>query len=138
MSTKRNFLGTGIAFPLRVNPNGGITMASEEQLVQQSIWLILATGKGELKGNPKFGCGIHDYVFTNNTPAQQAQIAHQVQDALQRWERRIDVIDIRVSDGEALNQLLISVEYRLRSTHAFGNLVYPFYLLDEGGAGNAT
>jgi Bacteriophage baseplate protein W len=138
VSGPRQFLGTGFAFPLRVGPNGGIAMASEEQLVQQAIWLILATGKGELKRNPNFGCGIYDYVFTDNTPANQAQIAHQVREALLRWERRIDVIDIRVGDGETPNQLLISVDYRLRSTHAFGNLVFPFYLLDEGGPGRAA
>ena len=138
MSTTRKFLGTGFAFPLQVTPNGSIAMASEEKLVQQSIWLILATAKGELKRNANFGCGIHDFLFTDNTPARQAQIAHQVRDALTRWERRIDVIDIQVGDGEAPNQLLISIDYRLRSTHAFGNLVFPFYLLDEGGSGRAA
>ncbi|RKF14888.1 baseplate protein [Roseovarius spongiae] len=138
MSAPRKFLGTGFAFPLRVTPNGGIALVSEERLVQQSIWLILATGKGELKRNPTFGCGIHDFVFTDNTPASQAQIAHQAREALLHWERRIDVIDIHVGDGEAPNHLLISIEYRLRATHAFGNLVFPFYLLDEGGSGRAA
>lgn len=138
MRTSREFLGRGFAFPLRVTPNGAIAMAGEEQLVQQSIWLILATSKGELKRNPTFGCGIHDYVFTDMTPANMAQIAHQVRDALLRWERRIDIIDISVTQGDAPNQLMIGVEYRLRSTHAFGNLVFPFYLLDEGGPGRAA
>ena len=138
MSAPRKFLGTGFAFPLRVTPNGSIALAREEELVQQSIWLILATGKGELKRNPTFGCGINDYVFTDNTPSNQAQIAHQVREALLRWERRIDIIDIRVGDGEAPNHLLISVDYRLRSTHAFGNMVFPFYLLDEGGTGRGA
>jgi phage baseplate assembly protein W len=138
MSAPRQFLGRGFAFPLRVGPNGGIAMASEEQLVQQSIWLILATSKGELQRNPTFGCGIHDYVFSDNTPPNRAQIAHQVRDALLRWERRIELIDIAVTDGEAPNQLLIAIDYRLRATHAFGNLVFPFYLMDEGGTSRAA
>jgi hypothetical protein len=138
MSRTRAFLGTGIAFPLRVTPNGAIALASEEQLVQQSIWLILGTAKGELKRNPTFGCGINDYVFSDMTPANMAQIAHQVREALLRWERRVDIIDIQVGPGEAPNQLLISIEYRLRATHAFGNLVFPFYLRDEGGPGRAA
>ena len=138
MKKTRKFLGAGIAFPLRVTPNGGIAMAREEQLVQQSIWLILATAKGELKRNPTFGCGIHDYVFTDNTPSNQAQIAHQVREALMRWERRVDLTDVQVGDGDAPNQLLIAIDYRLRSTHAAGNLVFPFYLNDEGGSGRAA
>jgi len=138
MSAPRKFLGRGFAFPLQVTRNGGIAMASEESLVQQSIWLILATSKGELQRNPNFGCGIHDLVFTDNIPAARAQIAHQVRDALLRWERRIDLIDLVVEQGEAPNQLLIAIDYRLRSTHAVGNLVFPFYLFDEGGTSRAA
>ena len=138
MRQTRKFLGTGIAFPLQVTPTGKISLASEEVLVQQSIWLILATAKGELKRNPTFGCGIHDYVFTNNTPANHAQIAFQVRQALNRWEKRIDVSDIQVSEGETANQMLIAIDYRLRATHAFGNLVFPFYLNDQGGSGRAA
>jgi hypothetical protein len=43
-----------------------------------------------------------------------------------------------VTDGEAPNQLLIAIDYRLRATHAFGNLVFPFYLMDEGGTSRAA
>ncbi|TIX49629.1 GPW/gp25 family protein [Alteraurantiacibacter aquimixticola] len=138
MSGSRQFLGSGFAFPLRVDPRGSISRASEEQLVQQSIWVILATAKGELQRNPRFGCGIHDFVFAANTPANRAQIAHQVRQALLQWEARIDLIDVRVTEGEAPTQLLISIDYRLRANHAFGNLVYPFYLFDQGSAGNAA
>ena len=138
MKQSREFLGTGLAFPLQVTPNGKIALASEEALVQQSIWLILATSMGELKRIPKFGSGIHDFVFADNTPATHAQIAFQVRTALTRWEKRVDVIDIKVQAGEAPNHLLIAIDYRLRATHAFGNLVFPFYLTDEGGSGRAA
>ena len=138
MNKSRDFLGQGMAFPLRVTPNGRFAMVREEQLVQQAIWLILATSKGELKRNRSFGCGIHDFVFTDNAPANRAQIAHQVREALVRWEKRIDVTDIQVSEGETPNLLLIGIDYRLRSTHSFGNLVFPFYLNDVGGSRGAA
>lgn len=138
MTASRRFLGSGFAFPLRVNPRGGIETASEERLVQQSIWVILSTAKGELQRNPNFGCGIHDLVFTNNIPANRAQIAHQVRAALLEFERRIDLVDVRVDAGGAPNQLLIGIDYRLRANHAYGNLVYPFHLFDGGGASNAA
>lgn len=138
MSATRAFLGSGLAFPLRVNARGGIEKAAEERLVQQSIWVILSTAKGEMQRNPRFGCGIHDFVFAANTPANRAQIAHQVRAALLEWEHRIDLVDIRVNAGEMPTQLLIGIDYRLRANHAYGNLVYPFYLLDRGGAGNAA
>lgn len=138
MTATRRFLGSGFAFPLRVDPRGGIGRASGEDLVQQSIWVVLSTAKGELQRNPRFGCGIHDFVFTTNTPANRAQIAHQVRQALLEWERRIDLVDVRVAQGEGANVLLIAIDYRLRANHAYGNLVYPFYLADQGSAGHAA
>lgn len=138
MSATRKFLGCGFAFPLRVDPRGGIERASEENLVKQSIWVILSTSKGELQRNPRFGCGIHDLVFCANTPSNRAQIAHQVRQALLEWERRIDLTDVRVLQGESANDLLIAIDYRLRANHAYGNLVYPFYLTDQGSTGDAA
>jgi phage baseplate assembly protein W len=138
MTASRKFLGSGFAFPLRVTPQGGIDRAAEEPLVQQAMWVILATAKGEMQANPGFGCGIHDLVFVNNTPPNRAQIAHQVRDALLSWEHRIDVIDVRVDAGDEPNQLMIGIDYRLKTTHAYGNLVYPFYLSDTEGSANAA
>jgi phage baseplate assembly protein W len=138
-AASRAFLGTGIGFPLRVNPRGSLEWTREEALVQQSIWIILATAKGEMQMNPRFGCGIHDLVFVANTPANRAQIAHQVRAALLEWERRIDLVDVRVHEGETPTTLMIEIDYRLRANHAFGNLVYPFHILDGGGgAGDAA
>jgi phage baseplate assembly protein W len=131
----RAFLGTGLKFPIRVNPQGGLSWSSEEQNVQESIWIILATAPGERQMLPRFGCGIHDYVFAPNTPGVQGNIAHHVRTALSAWEPRIDVLDVRVTapDGEP-NLLLIRVDYRIRSTNSYSNTVYPFFIREGTGA----
>lgn len=131
--SSREFLGSGFAFPIRVSPAGGLAMTRDEALVRQSIWVILATARGEMQRNPRFGCGVRDFVFAANTPANRAQIAEQVRLALAEWERRIDLVDVRVTEREVPTSLLIEIDYRLRSNHAFGNLVYPFHLLDTAG-----
>lgn len=130
----RAFLGRGVAFPLRVNARGGLDWSAGEASVQQSIWIILATARGEMQMNPRFGCGIHDFVFRANTSANRAQIAHQVRSALLEFERRIDLMDVRVREGENATTMLIEIDYRLRANHAFGNLVYPFYIRDGGAS----
>jgi hypothetical protein len=132
---KRKFLGTGWKFPVRVTPAGGFPFSSGEQSVQESIWIILATARGERQMLPRFGCGIHDLVFAPDNPATQGTVAHLVKEALAEWEARIDVLDVNVSSspGEE-NTLLIRVDYRIRSNNAFGNLVYPFYLTEGPGA----
>ncbi len=126
---KREFLGTGWDFPIRINPRGGLSFASGEQDVQEAIWVILSTAKGERQMLPTFGCGIHEYVFAPNNPSTRNNIAQQVRLALTTWEPRIDVQSVRVdSSPDEENKLLIRVDYRIRSSNTSRNLVYPFYI----------
>jgi phage baseplate assembly protein W len=128
-SDTRDFLGLGWKFPLQVTPGGRIARARYEQRIEESVYLILSTAKGERVMMPEFGCGIHEMVFAPNTPATISVIVQQVRRALVAYEPRIDVLDVSVdtSPGEP-NLLLIRVGYRIRSNNALGNLVYPFYL----------
>ena len=131
----RRFLGVGWQFPLRITPGGGFDFSSGEQSVQEAIWILLGTAKGERQMLPRFGCGIHDLVFAPNNPATRGNVQHLVKDALTEWEPRIDVLDVNVSSapGEE-NTMLIRVDYRIRSNNTFGNLVYPFFLTEGSGA----
>lgn len=129
----RDFLGTGLKFPIRINSRGGFSLSSGEQGIQESIWLILSTAPGERQMLPTFGCGIHNDVFAPNNATTRGTIAYQVRQALTRWEPRIDVLDVRVEAApDAPNQLLIRVDYRVRATNRLENLVYPFYIRSDG------
>lgn len=126
------FLGIGLGSPVETDDSGALRLASYEESVRQSIWLILGCAKGERAMRPDFGCGIHDLVFGAFTSATGGQVAAAVRDALLRFEPRIDVRDIQVNpsgDGEIL---LINIDYNVRATNNAFNLVYPFYL--DGGA----
>jgi len=128
----RGFLGVGWKFPLQVTPNGKIAQARYEQRIEESIYLILSTAKGERVMLQDFGCGIHDLVFAPNNAATLSMVAQNVRQALVTYEPRIDVLDINVeTTPETPNLLLIKIDYRLRANNALGNLVYPFYI-NEG------
>ncbi len=127
----REFLGQGWKFPIRVNARGGLSFSSHEQNIEEAIWIVLSTAKGERVMLPDFGCGIHDYVFAPNTPATRGSIAYEVQKSLAEYEPRIDVDSVRVeSFPGSENQLLVYVDYRVRSTNSKRNLVYPFFLTE--------
>jgi uncharacterized protein len=130
----RSFLGTGWRFPVRVGPGGGLALSAAEQSVAESIWLVLSTAPGERVMRAQFGCGIHTLVFAGDTAATHAAVAHHVRDALTNFEPRIELLDVRVSAGGDLdNVLMIAVDYRLRDNNTMHNLVYPFYI-GEGEA----
>lgn len=125
---RQHFLGRGLAFPIRPTA-GRIGYLEGDDKIEQSIWLILATAPGERVMRPDFGCGIHDLVFEPNTASLRAHVQVQVEEALVRWEPRIDVQNTNVSSpAEQRNQLDISIEYQVRNNNAFHNLVYPFFL----------
>jgi uncharacterized protein len=125
----RGFLGVGWKFPLQVTADGKIARAQYEQRIEESIYLILSTGRGERLMLPDFGCGIHELVFAPNHPRTRSIVVQQVRQALALYERRIDVLDVSAeSADDQPNLLLIRVNYRVRSNNAVGNLVYPFYI----------
>jgi phage baseplate assembly protein W len=126
-----DFLGTGWTFPVKPDPSGRLTYSSGEELIQQSVRLILETAPGERVMRPDFGCGIHELVFEANTTMLHTRIQHRVKDALLKWERRIDVLNVRVeSSAEEPMLLLIRIDYRVRANNSFFNLVYPFFLTE--------
>jgi uncharacterized protein len=128
----RDFLGTGLRFPLQVTAGGRLAVASDEQRVEESVYLILNTAAGERVMLPGFGCGIHDLVFAPNDPGTRGAIVQEVRRALVANEQRIDVLAVDAQAAlEEPNLLLVRIDYRIRANNALGNLVFPFYL-DEG------
>ena len=123
-----DFLGVGWTSPVKLK-GGKIEMASNEDCVRQSILMILGTAKGDRIMRPDFGCGIHDLVFANNSPGTIGQVIDEVRQALIDWEPRIDLLEVDANPDEAQpNQLLILINYQVRTTNNRFNLVYPFYL----------
>lgn len=125
----RAFLGTGWRFPVRADSRGAIRTVSGERDIEEAIWVIIGTAKGERVMQPDFGCGIHEYAFSTVNTTNRTLIEDSVEEALVRWEPRIEVLDVTTSTAElSEGRLLVSLAYRVRGTNAERNLVYPFYL----------
>lgn len=105
-------LGTGVAFPFVPDPvTGSLDWQSGAALVRQSIQLILETEPTERVMRPTFGAGLRRYLMDPNTPAIRAQIALDVQAALQNWEPRIKVTSVVVEPGADPAEALVTVTY---------------------------
>ncbi|SPE38474.1 Phage baseplate assembly protein W [Candidatus Sulfopaludibacter sp. SbA3] len=127
----KDFLGTGWNFPVQIEEGRAQTSAYEEN-IRQSIFLILSTSPGERVMRSDFGCGIHDMVFSLNNATTAGILAFGVREALSRWERRIEVLDVGAVPDQAGSRMLIHIEYRVSATNSRFNLVYPFYLHYKG------
>jgi phage baseplate assembly protein W len=122
------YLGQGIAYPLRVNSRGGIAVARHEEKVRQSMRVILGTQRGERLMRPNFGANLKSLVFAPNNAATANLARFYVEEALRTWEPRILVDEVHVQNDNQRGQLLIEIRYRIKATNEPQNLVYPFYL----------
>jgi phage baseplate assembly protein W len=130
----QDFIGSGWAFPLRTDATGRIALVSGIREIEESMRLILGTAKGERPIRPEFGCGIHDYVFAGADPTTAARIEQEVRESLERWEPRIEVEEVELSQDEAdASVLYVDVTYTVSGTNDPRNLVFPFYSIPAEG-----
>ena len=127
----REIIGRGWPFPLKINARGGLDWTEGPRRIQDSIWIILATALGERIMRPRFGCGVHRYVFESNSPVIRAALETDVRGALTRWEPRIELEMVRVEAAAAPSEVRVVIDYRIRATNELFNLVFPLYL-EEG------
>ena len=131
----QKFLGKGLKFPLEVDPaTGSLAVTEGEEKVQDSILTILGTAVGERVMRPTFGSEIRNHVFAPLNAATVSSLSFSVQEALISWEPRIEVQRVNVSDEKQREGiLLISIDYKVRTSNNRFNLVYPFYLKGISG-----
>ncbi|MGH9129661.1 MAG: GPW/gp25 family protein [Acidimicrobiales bacterium] len=124
------FIGQGVAFPMRVDPTGGIALVSSHVEIEESIRIVLGTSYGERPMRPEFGCGIHDYVFAPVNATTAGRLAYEVRLSLARWEPRIEVESVDVSfAAEDSATLFIDISYSVKGRNDPRNLVFPFYVI---------
>jgi phage baseplate assembly protein W len=63
-----------------------------------------------------------------NTAANRALMQRAVQQAIRKWEPRIELKEVSVVPGKDPAMVLIHIRYVHRRDGSPGNLVYPFYL----------
>ena len=124
------FLGRGWSFPVRLDDTGDVATSDHEEDVREAVRIILGTRPGERAMRPDFGAGLHALAFEPISSTTMALARHRVEEALVLWEPRIDNVGVSVAADAPQGRLLISIDYRVRATNTFYNLVYPFYLVE--------
>jgi uncharacterized protein len=129
-AAKIDFIGAGWSYPLSTDATGGVALVTSDRELEQAIRLILGTACGERPMRPEFGCRIHDHVFNTATSATAGQIAYDVRQALERWEPRVEILDVGVSfDAMESGVLYVDITYQVRGLNDPRNLVFPFYVI---------
>jgi uncharacterized protein len=124
-------IGTGISFPLRTTHQGTLQLSLATPNLEQSILIILRTSPGERVYRPDFGCRLGELVFEPLNTQTLLRIRNCVQEALDMWEPRIDVLQVRTEPDPTvgIGKVEIEILYQPKETYTTRSLVFPFYLM---------
>jgi uncharacterized protein len=117
---------------LRLTARGRIAMVDGDESVRQGILLLLSTVPGERVMLPDYGCDLHRLVFSPNDDTTAGLAIHYVQQAIERYEPRVEIVRLdatRYVEQEAA--LEIALEYRVRATQNVGQLAFSISLAGE-------
>lgn len=128
----QDFLGTGMAFPPRIDPaTGRVVLSSGLQSVKESIYLILMTQTTERITRPTFGTDTAEYVFMDMNQTYLTIMKRDLTESILRQEPRVSSVDIETTLEGQQGYILINIDYTVADTNQSDNLVFPFYLNAE-------
>ena len=136
-SATANFLGRGLGFPPTFKKStdhssctgGDIVLVEGAQDIQESLHILLSTRPGERLLQPDYGCNLDQMLFEPLTISLLSLMQDVVKTAIFRHEPRIFVDVVRIEAADQLEgQVLIHVDYTIRSNNSRFNFVFPFYI----------
>ena len=132
MAKIKSFLGTGWSFPPRFSKKWhSVTMVSDAEDIQESLYLILSTTPGERVTNPEFGCGLQNLAFESIDSTTEFLMREIITQAILYFEPRVTLEEIEVDYRDEIEGVIyITLHYTIRKVNIRSNIVYPFYKLE--------
>jgi len=124
-----NLIGSGFALPLRSSVQGGIQLSADEPNIEESIVIILRTSLGERVYRPNFGSRLSELVFEPLNIQTLLLIRLYVEEAIETWEPRINLIEVRTDPDPVRGKVDIEIIYEPKDSPDSRSMVFPFYLL---------
>lgn len=123
-----DYIGAGLAFPVNTNVQGSFQLSSDNANLEEAIRIILGTQLGERVYRPNFGSRLSEMVFEPMNTQTLLMIRLHVQEALEIWEPRIDLIEVITEPDLSTGKVNINILYQPRDSYDSRSMVYPFYL----------
>ncbi|MDY6785126.1 MAG: GPW/gp25 family protein [Cyanobacteriota bacterium] len=130
-NSQSDYIGAGIGFPLRTSVQGNLQLSRAGQNLDESIIIILRTSLGERVYRPDFGCRLSELVFEPLNIQTLLLIRLYVEEALETWEPRIILEQVRADPDPIRGAVEIHIQYRPKNSPDSRSLVYPFYLMPQ-------
>ena len=129
MEKYHSFLGRGWGFPPEFSKDTkSVKLIEDEEDIKSSLEILLSTRLGERIMVPDYGCNLDELLFKPLNLTLKTYVVDLIKKAILYHEPRIDVNKIAIDPVNELNgELLIKLDYTIRSTNSRKNMVFPFY-----------
>ena len=129
MEEYHSFLGRGWGFPPEFRKDSkSVKLIEDEEDIKSSLEILLSTRLGERIMVPDYGCNLDELLFKPLNLTLKTYVVDLIKKAILYHEPRIDVNKIAIDPVNELNgELLIKLDYIIRSTNSRKNMVFPFY-----------
>lgn len=120
--------GTGLKFPFEVDSAGRSVYVSGQELINQSLGIILSQPTNQKPFMPEFGTQIERFRYEPNDAILQTLLREFIVDAIARWEKRIRVRNVEF-ETSTLPETTINciISYQIVGSNEEGTYTYPFY-----------
>ena len=112
----RNKLYRDIDLSFTVRPSGEIYKKIDAAAVKQAIKNLLLTNHFEKPFLPLYGGNLRDLLFELATSSISEEITSNITRAIESYEPRAKIVDIRVDNRADYNSIGVTVEFRIVNT----------------------
>lgn len=114
--TARSVAYSDFDLTLATKPSGDIYKKVDAEAVKQSVKTIIQTNHGEKPFNPFFGANIRAQLFELNNPDLADTIKRDIIIAIENYEPRAKILDVKVSNLIDFNDLTVTINFKVVST----------------------
>lgn len=132
MAEYNSFIGRGWSFPPEFDKEvKQVKMLMDEEDIRSSLEILLTTRLGERVMLPGYGCNLDELLFKPLNLSLKTYVIDLIKTAILYHEPRIEVNKIAIDSTNELNEeLLINIDYTVRTTNSRKNMVFPFYKVE--------
>ena len=122
MANENKIFASDLAFKPHVSNTGDLSIVTNREAINQSIFNIIKTRKGARVGNPEFGAGIETFLFEPLTQDTAESMGKSIVSQITLWEPRINILstELKVFDAPQAGYEL-SIRYMILQTFTEGN-----------------
>lgn len=121
-----NYLGW--KFPITFNKYSKTVdnTTSLDESIKTSLYLLLTTTQGERIMELEYGCDLNSIMFKPLDLNLKTFISNNIKSAIQKWEPRVNVLDVEVANERNDPVISINVKYKIIETDTVDSLNFEY------------